>query len=291
MDDEERYLFETQGYLIVPNALSRAEVARLNDSVDASPKPRAAAGFLPQLTALLAQESRVSRPFRELLDHRSIAPRLDEILGEGHRLDMEPVGIVMEAGDEGGPLHGGGSDRASFAQSAFWHAGRFYTGMVTVEFFLTPQGPGDGGLGIISGSHKAELPLPASMNGGGAAHKAVTQILAAAGDAVIFAEACAHITLPWRAEHQRRVLLFLLRTRLVCTSVCLCLCLCQPLALLCLSSLSVFSSLPLSVWFTLIVAGLGTASALAFRLHSTPAAWSCCPHQRGSLCLTLTQTL
>jgi hypothetical protein len=200
-------------------------VARLNASVDASPKPAASAGLLPQLTDLLATPG----PFRELLDHQAIAPRLDEILGAGHRLDMEPVGIVMETGDAGGPLHGGGSDRASFAQSAFWHAGRFYTGMVVVEFFLTPQGPGDGGLGIISGSHKAELPLPASMNGGvfpgvsaiapgspewraaaaaGAAHKAVTEIHAAAGDAVIFAEACAHITLPWRAAHQRRVLLY-----------------------------------------------------------------------------------
>ena len=42
----------------------------------------------------------------------------------------------------------------------------------------------------------------------GAAHKAVTEIQAAAGDAVIFAEACAHITLPWRAAHQRRVLCY-----------------------------------------------------------------------------------
>ena len=154
MDEEERYLFETQGYLHVSNALSSAEVARLNSCVDGSPHPPTAApGLLPQLTDLLAWEAPLSGPFRELLDHRAIAPRLDEILGEGHRLDMDPVGIVMDEGDPGGPLHGGGADRASFAQSAFWHAGRFYTGMVVVEFFLAPQGPGDGGLGIISGSH------------------------------------------------------------------------------------------------------------------------------------------
>ena len=58
--------------------------------------------------------------------------------------------------------------------------------------------------GIIGGSHKAELPLPASMAiagapgsaeyaeaaAAGARHRAVTEIHAAAGDAVIFAEAC-----------------------------------------------------------------------------------------------------
>ena len=226
MDDEERYLFETQGFLHIPQALSPDELRRLNASVDSSPHPPKppAPGLLPQLTDLLAAWPRpASEPFRELLDHAAIAPRLDEMLGEGHRLDMDPVAIVMSAGDGGGPLHGGGSDRASLVQSAFWHAGRFYTGMLVVEFFLAAEGPGDGGLGTIAGSHKAELPLPASIKSSdmipgthewaaaaeaGARHRAVTEINAAAGDAVIFAEACSHLTLPWTAQHQRRTLLY-----------------------------------------------------------------------------------
>ena len=206
MDEEERYLFEVQGYLHIPAALDASELQRLNASVDGSPQPPTppAPGLLPQLTDLLAWPRPLSEPFRELLDHPSIAPLLDEILGEGHRLDMDPVAIVTEQGEAGGPLHGGGADRASMVQSAFWHAGRFYTGMVVVEFFLAPEGPGDGGLGIIGGSHKAELQLPASMAitgapgsaeyaeaaAAGARHRAVTEIHAAAGDAVIFAEAC-----------------------------------------------------------------------------------------------------
>ena len=166
MNEEERYLFEVQGYLHVPQVLTADELRRLNSSVDqcGPPKPPApGTGILRGLSDLLSRPVPLSEPFRELLDHPVIAPRLDEMIGEGHRLDMNPVGILMDAGDDGGPLHGGGADRASLVQSAFFHANRFYTGMVVVEFFLAAEGPGDGGLGIIGGSHKAELPLPDSM--------------------------------------------------------------------------------------------------------------------------------
>ena len=36
----------------------------------------------------------------------------------------------------------------------------------------------------------------------------VTEVHARAGDAVIFSEACTHGSLPWRASHQRRALLY-----------------------------------------------------------------------------------
>ena len=143
MDEEERYLFEVQGYLHIPAALDASELQRLNASVDGSPQPPTppAPGLLPQLTDLLAWPRPLSEPFRELLDHPSIAPLLDEILGEGHRLDMDPVAIVTEQGEAGGPLHGGGADRASMVQSAFWHAGRFYTGMKKPPAKSLPKSP------------------------------------------------------------------------------------------------------------------------------------------------------
>ena len=39
MDEEERYLFEVQGYLHIPAALDASELQRLNASVDGSPQP------------------------------------------------------------------------------------------------------------------------------------------------------------------------------------------------------------------------------------------------------------
>ena len=105
----------------------------------------------------------------------------------------------------GASLHGGGADRGSLINSSFFHAGQFYTGMVVVVFFLAPEGPGDGGLGIVRGSHKAELPMPPSVRGSVSDlvdsttfNAAVTEVHADAGDCVIFAEAVSHLTMPWR---------------------------------------------------------------------------------------------
>ena len=38
--------------------------------------------------------------------------------------------------------------------------------------------------------------------------QAVTEVCGKAGDCVIFTETCSHGTLPWRAKHQRRALLY-----------------------------------------------------------------------------------
>ena len=108
------------------------------------------------ITGMLGWEQPWGDPFRELMDYEPVASRLDDILGKGHRMDHSPVCITMEKGMAGAALHGGGADRASLINSSFFHAGEFYTGMVVVVFFLAQEGPGDGGLGIIRGSHKVK---------------------------------------------------------------------------------------------------------------------------------------
>ena len=65
----------------------------------------------------------------------------------------------MEKGTEGGTLHGGGIERPNFSEAYFFKYGRIYTGLTVVEYMLADEGPGDGGLAIIPGSHKANLPL------------------------------------------------------------------------------------------------------------------------------------
>lgn len=178
MNEDERWLFDVQGYLRIRRCLDPALLESLNDSLAHSPHVREAAALgsdgapiqQPRLNkegvarrvdigGMLGWERPWSDPFRELMDYEPVAARLDEILGRGHRLDHSPVCITMEKGMAGAALHGGGADRASLINSSFFHAGEFYTGMVVVVFFLAPEGPGDGGLGIVRGSHKANLPM------------------------------------------------------------------------------------------------------------------------------------
>ena len=229
MDEDERWLWDVQGFLRIPQALSPELLGRLIHSLDTAPESarsakefeadarKANAEGVPRrvdIGGVLEWERPYSDPFRELIDHHPVSSRLDDILGEGHRLDHSPICITMEKGMGGAALHGGGADRGSFINSSFFKAGKFYTGMVVVVFFLAPEGPGDGGLGIVSGSHKAELPMPDSVRGpvhpveghSPTFEAAVDEVHADAGDCVIFAEAVSHLTLPWHGDHQRRAL-------------------------------------------------------------------------------------
>ena len=45
--------------------------------------------------------------FRRLLCHRNITPYLTELVGEGYRLDHQPMVLLQEKGSEGFSLHGG----------------------------------------------------------------------------------------------------------------------------------------------------------------------------------------
>ena len=97
-------------------------------------------------------------PFRSLLAHPVILPRLNEILGEGCRLD-HLYGIVMRKGTEGHVLHGAGTsnDLTHFYR---FHNGHMRCGLTVVSWILTDCGPGDGGFACIPGSHKSKYDMP-----------------------------------------------------------------------------------------------------------------------------------
>ena len=138
-----------------------------------------------------------------MLAHPKTIPHLNTILGEGWRLDHGPGLIAMDKGCSGGMLHGN-FDNAPY----FYREGRIFTGLCVIEYLLADEGPGDGGISVVPGSHKANLACPARMRRWEQYREYVTEINASAGDAVIFSEACTHGTLPWNADHQRRAILY-----------------------------------------------------------------------------------
>ena len=114
----------------------------------------------------------------------------------------------MDAGGEGCTLHGGGADRMDLSEVYFYKNDRIYTGLTVIEYLLADEGPGDGGVCVVPGSHKANLPLPKSMHLWEDHREQVIELNGKAGDAVIFTETLTHGTLPWTAQHQRRALLY-----------------------------------------------------------------------------------
>jgi hypothetical protein len=221
MNDEEKYLFDLNGFLVLPQVLSPDEVRRGNEAIDRH------AGRMKEIGRSLARESvalqGTSRrldlggmlawerpwcePFRELLVHPRIRPLLSELLGNP-RLDHGPMLIAMDKGNGGHYLHGGAVERQDFSQTYEFKYDRMFCGLTVVEFQLAAEGPGDGGLAIVPGSHKSHFPTPKSLAMYEQHRDYVKEIHTEPGDAVIFTEAVTHGTLVWQGEHQRRSLIY-----------------------------------------------------------------------------------
>ena len=203
VSDEDRYLFDLQGFLVVKNALAKDELTALNHLVDHQTLPE------PGETV---QSQRFSgfltwgQPFRDLLDHPVIVPYLKEWLDPAFRLDHY-YGIYMKQGTSGLTLHGGGTpyDRPEYFH---FRGGQMYNGLTVVSWALVDIPADQGGFTCIPGSHKANYPCPRTIRTYESNPGCVVQVPMRAGDAVIFTEALTHGTHPWTAPHHRRSLLF-----------------------------------------------------------------------------------
>ena len=220
MDDYEKYFFDLNGYLVVPDALTANEIAECNAAIDSiqdrireRPDRLSAESIAlkgkqgrEDLVGMLTWPKPWFEPFRNLLGHQAIVPHLVEILRDGFRLD-HLYGIVMREGTEGLILHGGGTtdDFSHFYQ---FHNGRMRCGLTVVAWALTDCNPGDGGFACIPGSHKSNYSTPRDVALMDKDIGVVTHVPAKAGSAIIFTEALTHGTLPWKASHERRAVLY-----------------------------------------------------------------------------------
>jgi hypothetical protein len=222
MTDDERYLFDLTGYLVIRDALSSEEVELCNKAIDHHvDQLREREGSLAggsealegssqrlDMGGMLAWDHPWCETFRDMLIHPSVLSYLQGILGSGYRLDHGPGLIAMDPGCEGGTLHGGGIERSDLSEAYFFKNNRIYTGLTVVEYLLADEGPGEGGVAVVPGSHKANIACPREMKRFEKHQEFVVELNGKAGDAVIFTETLTHGTLPWKGKHQRRALLY-----------------------------------------------------------------------------------
>ena len=221
MNDDEKFFFDLNGFLVLKDVLSADEMASCNEAIDHHAgtffeTERALEGDSTVLggtakqkwmEGMLEWERPWCEPFRELLDHARIVPILNELLGSP-RLDHGPLLIAMDEGDGGHYLHGGAVERQDFSQTYQFKYDRMFCGLTVVEFQLADEGPGDGGLAIVPGSHKSHFPTPRGLALCEDLQEHVKEIHTSAGDAVVFTEAVTHGTLVWQGAHQRRSLIY-----------------------------------------------------------------------------------
>ncbi len=217
LSGEQRYLFDTFGYLILPNVLTDEHVGELRSTLR-----QATEQFEPveQQVGPLHWD----KAWRDVLDLDTLTPVLEEIIGNHairnaraaanrralptFRLDHINIHTHVKKGFPGGHLHGGwqGTGGAQFSE---FRNGRFYNGLVSVSFELHDTHPNDGGFCCIPGSHKSNVGIPREWRdlSKGIAD-CVVRIPAVPGDAIVFTEALTHGTLPWTSDSPRATLFY-----------------------------------------------------------------------------------
>ncbi|MDA0792008.1 MAG: phytanoyl-CoA dioxygenase family protein [Proteobacteria bacterium] len=228
MNHHEKYLFDLRGYLVVRNALTPAQVQDLAERLEAHRGNSKHLGsdrtvFSSPDDPAWASPSMLEwgGPYIDLIDLPTITPYLETLLGVGYRLDHDYIKIDSENSNRKLYLHGGGQGAGGKTdlvgptdggQCYYRYSnGRFFNGLVAVAFELDTVQPGTGGFACIPGSHKANLELPSDWK---LSHtqddipECVDRVSVSAGDAIIFTEACAHGTVPWRGAGERRTIFY-----------------------------------------------------------------------------------
>jgi len=204
LTEEQRFIFDVQGYLVLPSVLPADQIKRMHEEMDR--RDMNAPDNDPT-------KSRFGNFFgwgddwRGLIDHPKVLPALEEMLGEKFRLD-HAYGMMMSAdghrGGEGLHHYAGMFDHGCYYVT---HRDRMHNGLLVVSYTLVDVSAGGGGFCCIPGSHKATFPVPKSWFGVDD-NPLMIQPELKAGDVLIFTESLTHGTKAWTCKtHQRRAVL------------------------------------------------------------------------------------
>ncbi|MCE9589592.1 MAG: phytanoyl-CoA dioxygenase family protein [Planctomycetes bacterium] len=204
MTDEQRYLFDLQGYLVVPGVLKAKQLAQIETDLvangvvhpDNNPSETRFSNFFAW-----------GQAWRDLIDEPTILPILVEMIGPKIRLH-HAYGMAMSAkGHRGGEvLH---HEAGLFNEGIYYatHGSKMHNGLMVVSYALRDVPPGAGGFCCVPGSHKSIYRMPQTWFS--VDRDIVKHVPMKAGDCLIFTEALTHGTMPWTHEawERRSVLL------------------------------------------------------------------------------------
>ena len=191
LSDTQRFLFDLQGFLVLPDALNADEVKTYRDAVYDLARPRLAPGgdWDDARDEPLAHV-RVPRPierdprFLDLVDHPLTTPLVRELIG--HEMVLIDNDVELSPGQNVPAFWHRGAPPAGYA----YDGARFNCTMVKCIWYLSDVGPGDAPTRIVPGSHKSSndppgMDRPDDLPG-------AIELHVSAGSVLIFTEACLH---------------------------------------------------------------------------------------------------
>jgi ectoine hydroxylase-related dioxygenase (phytanoyl-CoA dioxygenase family) len=156
MTDEQRLFFETNGYVVLPDALSPNELARVREAAD-----RAEAAWRADPSRLGLRKpnlEQVQAPieyddlFLDLMEHPRVFPIVREILGDDvSMIDNDYFLSPPHSESHTGWHHDVGMGRVYHPRSVL---------MVKVFWLLTDVDPDGGATAVLPGSHRYPLDFP-----------------------------------------------------------------------------------------------------------------------------------
>lgn len=226
MTDEEKYIFDVQGYLVLSQVLSPDLVGRLNREIDhlesvddeqvaALGAPRSyerndvyaqvgqppAEGLSDYVCPVLA----CGGPFEELIDHPKTIGYIEQMIEEPLRLDS--AAFLSRNSGGGFRFHHGHAELLPYCEY-FFEDGRFKCVSIKVGYALSDVGVADGCFAVIAASHKSNFSNPFVGELPDPAHPLVEPLACQAGDAIIFSEDLSHGAVTNRRSKVRRTLFY-----------------------------------------------------------------------------------
>lgn len=205
---EQKYLFDTQGWLLVPNLLSTDEITTMREfcyRLHQDPES------LPE-----SQRSPIAGPLEQLTDHPFIVGFMNEFLAhqdlssqDCYGFRMESSSLCMRTFDEGGfaPHNGNGLWRLpGDGHNYRCIPGKARSSLTCVVWELNEVDASGGGTLLIDGSHKAAFPLPDTALA--LDSPMWTRYTCPPGSLLIFAEGTTHTASPWGNKQHERCAIF-----------------------------------------------------------------------------------
>ena len=205
--DEEKYLFDKDGWLLIPGVLSDDECAEMRAfCLQLHHDPES----IPE-----RERSAIGGPLQSLTDHPLVVGFMNEFLaypGLSNQIcygfRQESANLMYREVGEGpfGPHNGNGMLRFP-GDSHLYRCipGKANSALTRVVWELNPVEEGNGTL-LVSGSHKSVFPAPPSIQSPGS--PIWDQYTCPAGSLMFFTEALTHSGRPWINEEHPRVAIF-----------------------------------------------------------------------------------
>jgi Phytanoyl-CoA dioxygenase (PhyH) len=227
MSDDDRYLFDLNGFLVVRGVLTPEEVQKANGAIDRhqhqmverlDPNLRnAKSGTFffgtgsgrKDLGRMLEWDGGGDAAvFRSILAHERLVPIFHGLLGQGYRMDHLPLVLAQDCGAEGFQLHGGTVDcqTGEYNHHLAYNCvhGTIRTHLLGCNVMLTDHNAGDGGFCVVPGSHKSNFRMPSGMVDGERYREYVVQPETKAGDVILFSEGTVHGAMAWTPPNRQR---------------------------------------------------------------------------------------